>query len=245
MRLWFESTAGMVAEFGRTEPQHFGDTGHGRGGAHGHASAGGAGNAVFDLAPVPFRDVACPQFIPVFPNVRAGTEGFALPVSAQHRTRRHEDGGQVHADGAHQQARCGLVAAPHQYATVHRIGAQQFLGLHRQEVAIHHGGRFLEHFGQCDGRHFQGVAARLPHAALDFFGALPEMRMAVVDVAPGVDDGNDRLALVVLVGKPICSVRERCPNERRSCAPYQRWLRNSSGFFFLSMGLPGFSVGVN
>ena len=30
--------------------------------------------------------------------------------------------------------------------------------------------------------------------------------------------------------KPLCSVRERWPNARMSCAPYQRWLRNSSGF---------------
>ena len=30
--------------------------------------------------------------------------------------------------------------------------------------------------------------------------------------------------------KPVCSVRERCPNARMSCAPYQRWLRSSSGF---------------
>src|SRR3954453_10008966 len=27
--------------------------------------------------------------------------------------------------------------------------------------------------------------------------------------------------------KPICSVRERCPNDRRSLTPYQRWLRSS------------------
>src|SRR5258706_9924582 len=30
--------------------------------------------------------------------------------------------------------------------------------------------------------------------------------------------------------KPVCSVRERCPNARKSCAPYHLWLRSSSGF---------------
>ena len=37
----------------------------------------------------------------------------------------HEDYWQVHGDAAHDRARRGLVAAPHQYCTVDRLRAQQ------------------------------------------------------------------------------------------------------------------------
>ena len=88
----------------------------------------------------------------------------------------------------------GLVAAAHQHAAVDRIRAQQLLGLHREQVAIEHRRRLLEHLGQRDRRHLEREAAGLQHAALHLLGALPEMRVAGVDVAPGVDDRDDRLA---------------------------------------------------
>ena len=74
---------------------------------------------------------------------------------------------------------------------------KQLLGFEREQVAVEHRGRLLEHFGQRDRRHLQREAARLQHAALDLLGALPEMRVTGVDVAPGVDDGDDRLAEIV------------------------------------------------
>src|SRR5947207_7469895 len=55
----------------------------------------------------------------------------------------------------------------------------------------------LNHFGQCERRHLERKAARLQHAALHFFGALAEMRVARIDVAPRVDHGDDRLAGIV------------------------------------------------
>src|SRR5690606_3663614 len=69
--------------------------------------------------------------------------------------------------------------------------------LHGQQVAIQHGGRLLERLGQAHRRHFHRKAARLPDTALDLFHTLLEMAMAGVDVAPGVDDGDDRLAGIV------------------------------------------------
>ncbi len=45
-----------------------------------------------------------------------------------------------------------------------------------------------------NGRDLDGKAARLPNAALDGLGALAQMRVAGIDFAPGIDDGDDRLA---------------------------------------------------
>jgi hypothetical protein len=44
-------------------------------------------------------------------------------------------------------------------------------------------------------------AAGLPDAALDLLDPLLEMRVAGIDVAPGVDDGDHRLARVVAAVK--------------------------------------------
>ena len=76
--------------------------------------------------------------------------------------------------------------------------AQQLLGLHGQEVAVEHGGRLDERLGQRDGRQLQRKAARLQHAALHIFGARAQVRVAGVDVAPGVDDADHRLAAPIL-----------------------------------------------
>jgi len=94
-------------------------------------------------------------------------------------------------------AGCGLVAAAHQHAAVSRVGAQQLLGLHGEEVAVHHRGRLLERLGERDRRHLDREAAGLVDAALDLLRARAEVGMARVDVAPGVDDRDHGLARVV------------------------------------------------
>jgi hypothetical protein len=76
------------------------------------------------------------------------------------------------------------------------IRAQQFLALHREQVAVQHRRRLLERLGQRDRRHLDRKAAGLPDAALDLLDALLKWR-GRVDVAPGVDDGDHRLARVV------------------------------------------------
>ena len=184
---------------GQGHAQGFGDRGHGRRRAHGHAMPVGAGDAGLDLLPLLLADDPGAAVVPVFPDVAAATQGLAFPVSAQHRPGRHENRRQVHADRAHQQARRGLVAAAQQHGAVDRVRAQQFLGLHRQEIAIEHGGGLDERFGQRHRRQFDRESARLPDATLDLLGPGSEMRMAGVDVAPGVDDGDHRLAGEVLM----------------------------------------------
>ncbi len=153
-----------------------------------------------------------------------------VPVAAQHRAGRHVDRRDAHADRAHDQAGRGLVAAAEQHRAVDRMAAQQLLRLHREEIAIEHGGGLHERLGQRHRRQLDRKAAGLQHAALDVLGARAQMRVAGVDLAPGIDDADDRLAGPVLgvVAELACS-RERWPNERRSLTPSQRWLRRSSG----------------
>ena len=74
------------------------------------------------------------------------------------------------------------------------MAAQQFLALHGEEVAIEHGRRFDERLGKRHRRQFDRKSAGLIDAALHVFGARAQMAMAGVDIAPGIDDADHRLA---------------------------------------------------
>ncbi len=180
------------------ETEGFGDRHHRRRRPHDHAGAEGARDAALDLVPLLVRDQAGALLGPILPRIGAGAEIFATPVAAQHRAGRHIDRRDAHADGAHHQARRGLVAAAHQHRTVDRVAAQEFLCLHREEVAIEHGRRLDEGLGQRHRRQLDREAAGLQHAALDVLGARTQMRVAGVDLAPGVDDADHRPAGPVL-----------------------------------------------
>ena len=182
---------------GQRHSERLGGAGHGRGGAHGHAMAGRAGDALLDLLPILSGDGAGAQLDPVFPHVAARAQRGAAPGAAQHRASGHEDRRQIHRDCAHQQRRRGLVATAHQHRAVGGVGAQRLLGLHRQEVAIHHRRWLLERLGERHRRQFDREASRLPHAALHLLHPLLEMGVAGVDVAPGVDDRDHRLSRVI------------------------------------------------
>ncbi len=77
------------------------------------------------------------------------------------------------------------------------MAAQQFLRFNRQQVPVHHRRGLDEVLGQRDGRQLKRKTARLQNAAAHFLGPLLEVRVAVADVAPGIDDGDDRTALPV------------------------------------------------
>jgi len=117
--------------------------------------------------------------------------------SPEHRACWNKNSGKIRADRAHKQCRGGFVASSQQHATVRGIGAQQLFGLHGQEIAIHHRGWLLKCFAEGHGGHLHREAAGLPHAALYIFRALAQMAVAGIDVAPGVDDGDDRLAGII------------------------------------------------
>ena len=144
------------------------------------------------------RDVAGALLVPVFPGVRARAELLAAPVAAQHRPGGHVDERQPHRDRAHDEAGRGLVAAAHQHRAVDRIGAQVLLRLHREQVAVEHGRGLLERLRQRHARDLDREAAGLQDAALHVLGARLEVRVAGVDVAPRIEDGDHRLARPVV-----------------------------------------------
>jgi len=135
------------------------------------------------------------------PHRARGLAGLQIAV-AQHAAGRAEQGRQVHADGAHHRARRGLVATGQQHHAVHRQRAQQLLHLHGQEVAVQHGGGLDHHLAQAHGGQLEGHAAGQQHAALDGLGALAQVRMAGRQIAPGVDDGDDRPLQHILAAQP-------------------------------------------
>ena len=170
------------------------DGGHRRGRAHRVAGAGRTGHAAFEIDPVGLGDVAGAQFVPVFLGVRARTRLLPAPLAVGHRSGRAEDDRQVHRERPHQKAGRGLVAAAEQHCAVDRMRAQQFLAFHRQEVAVEHGRRLDHDFADRQRRQLDRIAARLPDAALHRLGAVAQMRVARADLAPGVDDADDRPA---------------------------------------------------
>ncbi len=179
------------------EAERFGNRHHGRRRAHHHAGAEGTRDAAFEFGPIVFADAAGALLVPVFPGVGPGPQFHAAPVPVELRAGRRIDERHAHADGAHDQAGRGLVAAAEQHGAVDRMAAQQLLGLHRQQVAVEHGRRLDERFRQRHRRQLDREAAGLQHAALHVLGARPQMLMAETEVAPGIDDADHRLALPV------------------------------------------------
>ena len=219
---------------GQREPERFGDRHHGRRGAHHHAGAERARNAAFDLVPLVVADAPGALLVPVFPGVRAGTEGVAAPIAAQHRTGRHIDRRNAHRNRAHDQARRGLVAAAHQNRAVDRMAAQQFLAFHGEKIAIEHGRRLDERFGERHRRQLDRKPAGLIDAAFDVLGAVAQMPVAGVDLAPGIDDADHRLADPI--GAVIAELAQaRAMTERPQIVLAEpAELRSSSGDFLLA-----------
>jgi hypothetical protein len=82
------------------------------------------------------------------------------------------------------------------------MAADQLLGLHRQQIAVEHAGRLDIGFRQRQGGKLDGKPARLQHAAPHVLGAFAKMHVAGVDLAPRVDDADDRLAAIVGLVEP-------------------------------------------
>ena len=143
-------------------------------------------------------DVAGAALVPEFPGIGAGTELFAGIIAAEHRPGRKEDHRNAGAERTHDQRRRGLVAAAHQHGAVDRLAADLLLGLHRQQVAVEHGGRLHEGFRHADRRQFDRQPAGLQHAALDVVDTALEMGVAGIEIGPGVEDADHRPAGPIL-----------------------------------------------
>jgi len=178
------------------QAQRLDQRGHGAGRAHGVAGAGAARHLGFERDPLRLVDAAGLVLVPEHAGMGAGADlagdaGLHLTV-VEHRPGGAEDHRHAHADGAHHRAGGRLVAAGQQHHAVDRVAAQQFFHFHRQEVAVEHGGRLDDHLAQAHGRQFDRETTGQQHAALDRFGPLAQVRVAGRQVAPGVDDADDR-----------------------------------------------------
>ena len=150
---------------------------------------------------------ACSSMLPARSSAQYFQESLPLPSVLPRQLPRSMGPAGMNTAGRfidrrpHDERRRGLVTAAHQHAAIHRIRPQQLLRLQRQKIAVHHGAGLLERLGQRDRGHLDGKATGLPYPAFDLFGTLTEVRVTGIDIAPGVDDGDQRLAGVVLAGK--------------------------------------------
>jgi hypothetical protein len=76
------------------------------------------------------------------------------------------------------------------------------------QVAVEHGRGLHERLGQRHRRQFDREAAGLQHAAFHILRAGAQMGVTKIDVAPGVDDGDDRFA------GPVLGVEATLPQTR-------------------------------
>ena len=160
--------------------------------------AGGACQSGTESVPFGITQVSSALLVPESPHVGATSQCLATPVTTQHRAGWHEDDGPVGACRSHQQRRCGLVATAHQDRPVERVGAEYLLGLHRQEVPVQHRCRLLEGLRERGHGKLERITARLPDTALYRLGTFSQVHMTGIDVAPGVEDPDHRLAGMLL-----------------------------------------------
>ena len=180
---------------GKHHAHRLGDRGERGGRSHRHAGARRPRDALFELPPHAAVEAPGLPLRPEFPDIGAAAEPLIPPAAGQHRPRRHEDRRQVRRDGPHQEAGHGLVAPAHQHRAIDGMALQHLLDLERQEVAIEHRRRLHEHFRQGEHRDFHRKSARLPDATFHFLNTLGEVGVALAQIAPRIEDRDDRPAL--------------------------------------------------
>ena len=127
------------------------------------------------------------------------------------------DGRHVAARGAHQQGRRGLVAADQQHHAVDRVAADRLFDVDARQVAREHRGRSQVRLAVAEDRELDRKTAGFEDAAFHVFGELAEVRVARCQLAPGVADADDRLALELVVRDALdirclpCSTPETAP----------------------------------
>ncbi len=137
------------------------------------------------------------------PDDGAGTDVLALMLAVEHRSARHDDGGDVATGGTHQQGRRGFVTASQQHDAIDGVAANRFFNVHARQVASEHCGRAQVGFAVGKHRKLDRPAACFDHATFDVFGDLPEMRVAGGQLRPGIANADDRFALELMVGNTL------------------------------------------
>src|SRR6185295_10990497 len=104
--------------------------------------------------------------------------------------------------------------------------------------SIEHGGRLHHHFGERHRGQLDREAAGLQHAALHLLGALAQVRVARIDVAPRVDDADHRPAGPV--GRVVADLAQpRAMAERAQVAdPEPAMAAQVFGAFAVCHGVP-------
>ena len=147
---------------GQDHAERLDEAGHGRGGAHHRAGAGGGGELAFDLGNFLVVDFAGAVLRPEAAAIGAGAQPLAAMAPGHHRARHQHDRRAAGRHRAHQLGRHGLVAAAHQHHRVHGLRAHHFLGVHRHQVAEFQAGRIEKHLAERNGREFDRQARRPP-----------------------------------------------------------------------------------
>ncbi len=119
---------------------------------------------------------------------------MSAPVTSEHGSAWDEDEWDVCGEGAHDEAWSGFVAGAEEDGSVYGLGSEEFFDLHREEVAIEHGGRLHEGFRHGERGCFEGHSPCLEDAFFCVLGEHFEVEVARVEVGPRVDDGDDGFA---------------------------------------------------
>ena len=193
------------------QPQRLGEAGHGGRRSHHHAGAAGRAQLLLHLLQLGLIQLAGAELLPVGAAVGAGAQPRAAPGAGPHRPGDQGHGRNVGGGGRHQLRRHRLVAAPHQHRRVHRVGGQRLLGLHREQVAVEHGGGRDQDLSQRQRRQGERQRAALQHAAPHRFHQRRHVAVAGGVVGAGIDDGHHRAPQVgpVVAGRG----QERPPQE--------------------------------
>ena len=132
----------MAAVPGSDHAERLGDAGHGAGGAHDRAGAGGGREVALDLGDLggarPRRRGSVAQKRRQSVQAPSRSPWYGRSASAPPRA---WIAGTSGGRGAHELGRHRLVAAAHQHDGVHRLGADHLLGVDRHEVAEFQAGR--------------------------------------------------------------------------------------------------------
>ena len=79
------------------------------------------------------------------------------------------------------------------------MGADHLFGVHRHQIAIKHRCRPHEQLAERNRGELEWCAAGLPHAPFDILGKLAKVVVAVVQIALGLSDADDRPGQVRIV----------------------------------------------
>ena len=153
---------------------------------------------------------------------------LALELAVEHRAAGDHHRREVDAGRGHQQPRSGLVAAGQQHHAVQRVGPDQLLGLHGQQVAVQHRGRAASASRRCA---MTGNTSGNPPACqtprLTASATRSQVDVARRQFRPGGRDADDRAAVEDLRAEALVAHPGPVEHAGRPVAP-NHWLLRSA-----------------